>query len=316
MKNSWVDFQAVHVFFFTGENLQGALTGSPVSWEHFFHSLMLYHENLRRDLPSADPGHYRHPPLRGITHRELDGLSAFLQLLTTIISWVCDRQGYLSASDIFKVKAGWGGSCVLLTSVYVCYQSENGRLALCEHPQWTPVVVMLGLLQCSVPPILKGELLRSLAAFGKSPEIAASLWQSLEYTQVSWEALMAEESNLGSLTVSLRVLSFYCICLLQILQTVRAPGQRQAAGIEVELSLFSLIPTILCYCCLIKQGCRSYLERAVVCAGCSRWGQAIYQCYIVIITRALDDGQNVLAKHQPFGTIWMFYSHNLSRLIV
>ncbi|XP_023681691.2 nuclear pore complex protein Nup205 isoform X1 [Paramormyrops kingsleyae] len=152
-----------------GENLQGALTGSPVSWEHFFHSLMLYHENLRRDLPSADPGHCRHPPLRGITHRELDGLSAFLQLLITIITW-----------------------------------SENARLALCEHPQWTPVVVMLGLLQCSVPPILKGELLRSLAAFGKSPEIAASLWQSLEYTQ--------------------------------ILQTVRAPGQRQAAGIEVELN--------------------------------------------------------------------------------
>lgn len=43
---------------------------------------------------------------------------------------------------------------------------------------------MLGLLQCSVPPILKAEILHCLAAFGKSPEIAASLWQSLEYTQV------------------------------------------------------------------------------------------------------------------------------------
>lgn len=63
-------------------------------------------------------------------------------------------------------------------------QSENARLALCEHPQWTPVVVMLGLLQCSVPPVLKAEVLLCLAAFGKSPEVAASLWQSLEYTQV------------------------------------------------------------------------------------------------------------------------------------
>uniref|UniRef100_A0A1A8FQG8 Nucleoporin 205 n=1 Tax=Nothobranchius korthausae TaxID=1143690 RepID=A0A1A8FQG8_9TELE len=150
------------------DNIQG-VSGSPVSWEHFFHSLMLYHENLRRDLPNPDSSHYRHPPLRGITQRELEGLTSFLQLLTTIISW-----------------------------------SENARLALCEHPQWTPVVVMLGLLQCSIPPVLKAELLRSLAAFGKSPEIAASLWQSLEYTQ--------------------------------ILQTVRAPGQRQAAGIEVELN--------------------------------------------------------------------------------
>uniref|UniRef100_A0AAQ5XGS5 Nucleoporin 205 n=1 Tax=Amphiprion ocellaris TaxID=80972 RepID=A0AAQ5XGS5_AMPOC len=130
------------------DNIQG-VSGSPVSWEHFFHSLMLYHENLRRDLPNPDAAHYRHPPLRGITQREMEGLTSFLQLLTTIITW-----------------------------------SENARLALCEHPQWTPVVVMLGLLQCSVPPILKAELLHCLAAFGKSPEIAASLWQSLEYTQV------------------------------------------------------------------------------------------------------------------------------------
>lgn len=68
-------------------------------------------------------------------------------------------------------------------------QSENARLALCEHPQWTPVVVILGLLQCSIPPVLKAELLRTLAAFGKSPEIAAFLWQSLEYTQVVLRAL-------------------------------------------------------------------------------------------------------------------------------
>ena len=69
-------------------------------------------------------------------------------------------------------------------------QSENARLALCEHPQWTPVVVILGLLQCSIPPVLKAELLKTLAAFGKSPEIAASLWQSLEYTQVVLQALL------------------------------------------------------------------------------------------------------------------------------
>uniref|UniRef100_A0A8D1XFV4 Nucleoporin 205 n=1 Tax=Sus scrofa TaxID=9823 RepID=A0A8D1XFV4_PIG len=150
------------------ENIQGA-GGSPVSWEHFFHSLMLYHEHLRKDLPSADSVQYRHLPSRGITQKEQDGLIAFLQLTSTIITW-----------------------------------SENARLALCEHPQWTPVVVILGLLQCSIPPVLKAELLKTLAAFGKSPEIAASLWQSLEYTQ--------------------------------ILQTVRVPSQRQAIGIEVELN--------------------------------------------------------------------------------
>ncbi|KAM9311505.1 nuclear pore complex protein Nup205 [Gastrophryne carolinensis] len=150
------------------ENLQAA-GGSPVSWDHFFHSLGLYHEHLRRDLPSPESIHQRHPPLRGITQREMDGLIACLQLTTTVVEW-----------------------------------SESARLALCEHAQWTPVVVILGLLQCSIAPVLKAELLKTLAAFGKSPEIAAPLWQSLEYTQ--------------------------------ILQTVRPIGQRQATGIEVELN--------------------------------------------------------------------------------
>lgn len=77
-------------------------------------------------------------------------------------------------------------------------QSENARLALCEHPQWTPVVVILGLLQCSIPPVLKAELLKTLAAFGKSPEIAASLWQSLEYTQVVLCALLFTLLQFGS----------------------------------------------------------------------------------------------------------------------
>ncbi|XP_053575664.1 nuclear pore complex protein Nup205 [Bombina bombina] len=154
------------------ENLQAA-GGSPVSWEHFFRSLMLYHEHLRRDMPSADSIHQRHPQLRGITQRELDGLIACLQLTAKVIEW-----------------------------------SESARLALCEHAQWTPVVVILGLLQCSIPPILKAELINTLAAFGKSPEIAASLWQSLEYTQ--------------------------------ILQTVRTSGQSQGAGIERYFSIKNL----------------------------------------------------------------------------
>ncbi|XP_063785079.1 nuclear pore complex protein Nup205 isoform X2 [Pseudophryne corroboree] len=168
------------------ESLQ-ASGGSPVSWEHFFHSLMLYHEQLRRDVPSADSVHHRHPPLRGITQREMDGLIAYLQLTTTVIEW-----------------------------------SESARMALCDHAQWTPVVVILGLLQCSIAPVLKAELLRTLTAFGKSPVIASSLWQSLEYTQ--------------------------------ILQTVRPPGRR-AAGIEVELneieSRFEEYPLTRAFCQLI-----------------------------------------------------------------
>lgn len=73
--------------FYSAENIQG-VGGSPVSWEHFFHSLMLYHEHLRKDLPSAESIQYRHLPLRGITQKEQDGLIAFLQLTKTIVKWV------------------------------------------------------------------------------------------------------------------------------------------------------------------------------------------------------------------------------------
>lgn len=74
---------------FAGDNIQG-VSGNPVSWEHLFHSLMLYHENLRRDIPNPDATQFRHPPIRGITQRELEGLASFLQLLTAIITWVID----------------------------------------------------------------------------------------------------------------------------------------------------------------------------------------------------------------------------------
>lgn len=94
--------------------------------------------------------------------------------------------GSIARSIFQKIKQKSIGKQIKYLSCCFVFQSqsENARLALCEHPQWTPVVVILGLLQCSIPPVLKAELLKTLAAFGKSPEIAASLWQSLEYTQV------------------------------------------------------------------------------------------------------------------------------------
>lgn len=74
---------------------------------------MLYHENLRRDLPNQDIVHYRHPPMRGITQRELDGLTSFLQLLTTIITWVRHnmqwaRQKSSVVPTVLKVICGAG----------------------------------------------------------------------------------------------------------------------------------------------------------------------------------------------------------------
>ena len=69
---------------------------------------------------------------------------------------------------------------------FVCFnvQDEVARIAICENPAWVPLTSMFGLLGCSIPTSLKGCILETLAAFAKSPEITASMWQSLETSQV------------------------------------------------------------------------------------------------------------------------------------
>jgi hypothetical protein len=48
---------------------------------------------------------------------------------------------------------------------------------------------LFGLLTCSVPPNLKAQILLTLSAFAKTPDIAANLWQTLEVSQVSIRVL-------------------------------------------------------------------------------------------------------------------------------
>ncbi|XP_002740701.1 nuclear pore complex protein Nup205 [Saccoglossus kowalevskii] len=123
---------------------------SSVSWDHFFMSINQYYTNLRHEIPSLHDTHiYRHTASRGITPQELDGLMTVLKLMQQIAR-----------------------------------QDDAARIALCENQSWLPIVLLFGLLSCSVPPILKGELLHTLAALGKSPEVAATLWQSLEVSQI------------------------------------------------------------------------------------------------------------------------------------
>jgi len=56
---------------------------------------------------------------------------------------------------------------------------------MCESQAWLPVASLFGLLGCPVPHRLKAQILSTLAAFAKSPEIAYSLWHTLEQSQAS-----------------------------------------------------------------------------------------------------------------------------------
>lgn len=66
----------------------------------------------------------------------------------------------------------------------VSENDEMARVALCDNPNWAPLTVLLGLVSCSVPIPLKAELLLTLAALAKTPNIAATLWHNLEASQI------------------------------------------------------------------------------------------------------------------------------------
>ncbi|KAB0795840.1 hypothetical protein PPYR_09901 [Photinus pyralis] len=124
--------------------------GATVSWDHFFMSFNQYYNNLRHEIgPTTDTMYRRAVHHKGITPQEIKGLHAVLHLIRTIADY-----------------------------------DDFSRLALCEHPGWTPLTILLGLVGCAIPITIKADLLLTLAALSKSPETAAQTWHNLEVSQL------------------------------------------------------------------------------------------------------------------------------------
>eukprot|EP00057_Strongylocentrotus_purpuratus_P025366 XP_011679840.1 PREDICTED: nuclear pore complex protein Nup205 [Strongylocentrotus purpuratus] len=133
----------------------GASMGS-VSWDHFFLSLNRYYSSLRQEIRSTSPfqevGHTAQSfrlGAKGITPQEMEGLNNVLRLIQVVAK-----------------------------------ENEDARRAMVENQSWLPSVLLFGLLTCSIPPPLKAECLRNPGGFAQSPEIAGTLWQSLEVSQI------------------------------------------------------------------------------------------------------------------------------------
>jgi hypothetical protein len=71
----------------------------------------------------------------------------------------------------------------------VYWQNETCRVIVCEHQQWCAAPLLFGLLKCPVAPRMKAELLGTLAALARTPELADSLWHALEASQVRQKSL-------------------------------------------------------------------------------------------------------------------------------
>ncbi|XP_025098310.1 nuclear pore complex protein Nup205-like isoform X3 [Pomacea canaliculata] len=127
-------------------------SASSVSWDHFFDSLIQYYASMRQESPAVMEHvgvPFRPPPVRTITPQELEGLCAVLKLTRTIAE-----------------------------------QNEVCRGSLYENQRWSVVATLFGLLGCSVAVSLKAELLLTLAALSQTPLIAATVWHSLEASQI------------------------------------------------------------------------------------------------------------------------------------
>lgn len=61
---------------------------------------------------------------------------------------------------------------------------EISRIMICEQASWQTPQVLLGLVACSTPVMLKGEILFTLAALSKTKETARTIWFHLEESQI------------------------------------------------------------------------------------------------------------------------------------
>lgn len=77
-----------------------------------------------------------------------------------------------------------GLQAVLAVIRAVATHDDVARIALCEHPSWAPLHILLGLVSCSIDISLKTDLLLTLAALSKSKETALQLWVNLEASQI------------------------------------------------------------------------------------------------------------------------------------
>ncbi|XP_044732734.1 nuclear pore complex protein Nup205 [Chrysoperla carnea] len=219
---------ARHTFNLLKQNGPG--NSSAISWDHFFNSLNQYYASLRQEQPSQTDTMYSiRTHCKGITPLELDGLH-----------------------------------CVLLLIRTVATHDEFARIALCEHPGWAPLSVLLGLVSCSVPIPLKADLLITLAALAKSPETASQLWNNLEASQIivtvpSTSSYQPRGVKTELEEIEARMEEYpLTIGLLKLLNVLTSSGVPRTLGVGIRKPGFDPYLTIIIDSIFIKFNSRSY----------------------------------------------------------
>ena len=194
----------------------GGGASAAISLDHFFHSLKQYYLGLRQD-GTAKPT----PTGCAITPQELEGLQSMLRLIRTVAILVSGKNFTVhpltvSPPHFLLVEYSTPHTHIIFThptlshphflpssphslipypltfsllphsftSSFTPSQDEAARVVMYENQTWLPVASLFGLIGCSIPRSLKADILTTLAAFARSPEIAGSMWHTLESAQV------------------------------------------------------------------------------------------------------------------------------------
>ncbi|KAH8396312.1 hypothetical protein KR222_008106, partial [Zaprionus bogoriensis] len=136
------------------KNSQNISATYAVSWDHFFNALNNYFNNMRTDFdasqgPGGDSIYRSRSMPRNMTPRETEHMAAVMGIIQAVAENV-----------------------------------EISRIMICEQASWQTPQVLLGLVACSTPVMLKGEILFTLAALSKTKETARTIWFHLEESQI------------------------------------------------------------------------------------------------------------------------------------
>ena len=140
----------------------------------------------------------------GISPDELAGLQAVLQLTRTVVEKVTTHTRTHAHTTLSNIPlhptlpssppyppllstlppSSPPSPPLLSTLPSLPPQDEVARTSLFENQSLSPIPLLFGLVTSCVPRQLKAQAFLTLAAFARSPEIAASLWIGLEQAQV------------------------------------------------------------------------------------------------------------------------------------
>ncbi|KAH8290089.1 hypothetical protein KR044_013111, partial [Drosophila immigrans] len=136
------------------KNSPNLSSSCAVSWDHFFNALNNYFNNMRTDFDSilynTGDSIYRGRSLpRNMTPRETEHMVAVMSVIESVAN-----------------------------------HDEISRIMICDQTTWQTPQVLLGLVSCTTPVVLKGAILFTLAALSKSKETARTIWFHLEESQI------------------------------------------------------------------------------------------------------------------------------------